>query len=336
MTRSLLLVISLACFDPKLQAQDPTMFRDIFYDRVTIDKNVIYSDNKVPSVNKKFYKADIYMPTGHCILKRPLIIWLHGGAFKFGSKNSVGTRLWSENFSRRGYVCAAINYPLYKRNPLFKAKSFYKGCYEALQHLNQAVAFFKRNADKYGIDTNIIILAGNSAGAMIALQYAYSSNSELEKLMDPSEKNPYYTIEPPRNVKAVVNFWGSIFNKEWLKNACIPIVSVHGKKDKLVPIGNKKKSMSGSYVIHKQADSLFIPNRLKIYDYHAHELHTRFHPFKASRATKRRWVEAGQFAAEFLYQELFENPVLVTNQSPLSFLKHDNQTTLEIAVRTKD
>jgi hypothetical protein len=61
-------------------------------------------------------------------------------------------------------------------------------------------------------------------------------------------------------------------------------------------------------VIHKQADVLRIPNRLKVYNGYAHELHKRFIPIGASRATKRRWLEAGQFAAEFLYDQLFRKP----------------------------
>jgi hypothetical protein len=81
---------------------------------------------------------------------------------------------------------------------------------------------------------------------------------------------------------------------------------VHGRKDGLVPYDNKQLRFYGSYAIHKKADSLHIPNRLKTYERHAHELQKRFHPIKSTSATKRRWLEAGQFAADFLYDNLFE------------------------------
>jgi acetyl esterase/lipase len=297
------------CFSPWLLGQEPTRFRDIIYDGITIDKNVSYSENIAVGMPKKFYAADIYEAIGDHSQKRPLIIWLHGGAFKFGSKNAAGTSLWCGTFSQRGYVCVAINYRLNKRNPLFKKKTFYKGCYEALEHVSKAVRFFKQNALKYRIDTNTIILAGNSAGGMIALQYVYSNCSELKKLINPAQTNFDAPDDSSSTIKAVINFWGAIFNEEWLRNARTPIVSVHGKKDKLVPIADTKKSMYGSYIIHKQADLLGIPNRIKVYDDYAHELHRRFIPVGASKATKHRWLEAGQFAADFLYDELFRKKV---------------------------
>jgi predicted esterase len=308
MVRLSLLFSMAVCFALRLTGQEPVRFRDQVYSGITIQENILYKQDISSNIDNKFYKADIYEPIGDNSQKRPLILWLHGGAFKFGSKNALGTRLWCETFSQRGYVCAAINYKLNKKSPLFKRKTFYKGCYEAFEHVNEAVAFFKQNADKYRIDTNYIIIAGNSAGGMIALQYAFSNGGDLRKLIK-GENNAEVISDQSYKVKAVVNFWGAIFNEEWLKNARTPIVSVHGKKDKLVPLGYNKRNMFGSYVIHKQADSLRIPNRLKIYDHYAHELHKRFIPIGASRATKRRWLEAGKFAADFLYDQLFRKPI---------------------------
>ena len=100
---------------------------------------------------------------------------MHGGGFKFGSKKARSTRIWSKNFAHKGYLCAAINYRLSKKNPLRNFKALVKGCYEAIEDLEQAIVFFKKNNALYRIDTNCIILAGNSAGAMIALQSIYSS-----------------------------------------------------------------------------------------------------------------------------------------------------------------
>jgi hypothetical protein len=48
-----------------------------------------------------------------------------------------------------------------------------------------------------------------------------------------------------------------------------------------------------------------MPNNLKVYQGYGHELQKHFIPFLAGRATKRRWREAGDFAAAFLYDVLF-------------------------------
>ncbi len=176
-----------------------------------------------------------------------------------------------------------------------------------MQDLHRSITYFKKNAREYRIDTNRIILAGNSAGAMIAIQYVYGDPDELRKMARQKD----FTLRPGAwqrsRISAVINFWGAIFDKDWLINADIPIVSVHGKKDRLIPFEAKRVHMYGSYIIHKQADSLNIPNRLKVYEEHAHELYRRFIPIAVGSQIKERWLEAGQFAANFLSDELFDD-----------------------------
>jgi hypothetical protein len=76
---------------------------------------------------------------------------------------------------------------------------------------------------------------------------------------------------------------------------------VHGGNDHIVRAGRKGEHFFGSLSIHAKADSLSIPNRVKIYGGYSHELQKHFNPFFTGRAAKRRWQEAGQFAADFLY-----------------------------------
>jgi hypothetical protein len=56
--------------------------------------------------------------------------------------------------------------------------------------------------------------------------------------------------------------------------------------------------------IHEKADSLHIPNDIKIYEDYAHELKKHFNPFLTGSKTKKRWGEAAGFAAGFLYSTL--------------------------------
>lgn len=283
----------------------PIRYKDYIFSKLTIRKNLSYSTAIPGGTRKKYYRFDIYRAAQDSFSKKPLIIWMHGGGFKFGSKKAKGIRLWSKSFARRGYVCVAINYRLSKKNPLRNFSALVRGCYEAVQDVTQATEFFKENEALYGIDTNRIILAGNSAGAIIALQTVYSSYTELAALIDSNDANLPSNIYNPTNVAAIINFWGALFNTNWLKNADVPIVSVHGRRDRIVPYDHKNLPVYGSFAIHQKADSLNIPNRLKTYDGYGHELQKHFIPILRSGATKRRWLEAGQFAADFLYAELF-------------------------------
>lgn len=298
LTGSLLLIALSTC----PQTRSPNRYKDEVFPDISVGKNLSY----LPDARKSVHRFDWYEPIGDTgASSRPLIIWMHGGGFKFGSKSMLSIRLWCSFFARRGYVCAAIDYKLGKKDFRFDFDDLVRNCYAAVHDTRLAIAYFKANAARLRIDTSRIILAGNSAGGMMALQTAYSSDAELLKLIgNPDSAQASHSIEPG-DIAAVVNFWGGIFQPDWLSNARVPIVSVHGRLDNIVPYDHRGFPLYGSGAIHRVADSLHIPNRLKTYDEYSHELQKRFNPVIASRMTQRRWMEAAQFAANFLYEELF-------------------------------
>jgi acetyl esterase/lipase len=289
------------CIKPAIgQAPSPTLYKDFVFEKSVVKKKSYYSNNISPQAKKKAYRFDLYQPDGDSNKLRPLIIWLHGGGFKFGSNRSRGIPTWSKTFAKRGYTCAAINYRKSKKKPLSRFADLAEGCYDAISDLQQAVSYFKANAAAYNIDTNKIILAGNSAGAIIALQAVYSNPSQLAKLSGQANFDTLSDDNNLKNIACVINFWGAVFDTSWLRNASIPIVSVHGTSDNLVPYTHTDSPLYGSLLIHKEADALGIPNKLKPYPGYRHELQKRFNPVFVSGATHRRWVEAGEFAADFL------------------------------------
>ncbi len=283
------------------QMNSPTRFKDEVFPDISVGKNLSYSPNAKVSA----HRFDWYEAIGDTAPSRPLVIWMHGGGFKFGSKSLQSIRLWSTYFAKKGYVCAAIDYRLGKKDFRFDFIGLVRNCHIAVQDTRLAIAYFKTHAARFRIDTGHIILAGNSAGGMMALQTAYSSDADLLKLIGaPDSAQASHAIDPG-DIAAVVNFWGGIFDPDWLGNARVPIVSVHGRLDNIVPYDHKGFPLYGSAAVHRVADSLAIPNRLKTYDEYSHELQRRFNPVIAGRTTKKRWLEAAQFAADFLYAELF-------------------------------
>lgn len=287
-------------------AQEKKLYKDPIFSDLAVQNNLTYSHNIPSATKKKYYQFDLYQALNDSNARRPLIIWMHGGGFKFGSKRARGIRLWSKSFARRGYLCAAINYRLSKQNPLRNFTILVKSCYEAVQDAEQAIKYFKTNHAKYKIDTNRIILAGNSAGAITALHSVYASHAELQQLINFKDSVAYPQNYNSNHIAAVINFWGALFRVEWLENTNVPIVSVHGKRDRIVPYANKTSPLSGSSIIHKKADSLHISNQLKTYDRYGHELQKHFIPILRSGATKKRWLAAGQFAADFLYAQFWK------------------------------
>jgi hypothetical protein len=87
----------------------------------------------------------------------------------------------------------------------------------------------------------------------------------------------------------------------------VPIVSALGSNDGLISPTHKSAPLYGGEDIHTTADSLHIPNKIKIFEGYSHELQKHFNPiFPVGSGTEQRWLEAGQFAADFLYNSLFK------------------------------
>jgi len=277
-------------------------YKDPVFETVTISRNIKYTTH-FPPVKNKYSLLDIYEAKDDSSTLRPLIIWMHGGGFKYGKKTSNGIPAWSKTFAQRGYVCAAINYRLSKKKPLRKFPDLVEGCMEAIQDAQSAISFFKQNSDKYRVDTNHIILAGNSAGAITALQAVYSSQYDLAKLINRQGYDSLDHSYNSQNVFAVISFWGAVLDSAWLQNSKVPVVMAHGAKDKIVLPGTKGP-VNGSKVIFRNTTAIGIPSALKLYNGFGHELQKSFNPLWAGSKTKKRWLEAGQFAADFLYENM--------------------------------
>ncbi|HEX5025354.1 MAG TPA: alpha/beta hydrolase [Agriterribacter sp.] len=281
-------------------------YKDMVFSAVSVNRNLAYK-NAADGKRSKYYLLDVYQPNGDSSSLRPLIIWIHGGGFKFGNKKSRGIPLWSKGFAQRGYVCAAVNYRLSKKNTLSDYAALVNACSDAVEDINDAVIFLKQNHKQYRIDTTKIVFAGNSAGGIIALQSVYSSALERKRLANPADSATAETTYNPAGIAAVVNLWGGLFDSTWLRNANVPIVSVHGSDDKIVPFNRTGNGgIYGSLIIHRNADSLHINNSLKIFEGFSHELQKNFNPLWVGGKTKERWREGGQFAADFLYGVIFK------------------------------
>jgi acetyl esterase/lipase len=298
-------VIVLCLFTCMVQAQSPKRYKDFVFKDVTFDKDGSYNP-QAEQKEKKSYLFDLYRPAGDNDRHRPLIIWMHGGGFEFGSKSAKGIRLWCSTFARRGYVCAGINYRLTNNFTIFHFDELLQASYYAVQDAKTAIDFFRQHASEYGIDPNKIILAGNSAGGMMALQAAYSDNSELSKLAKlDTDRTALNKPHDRAKVAAIISFWGGIYDLDWLKNAKVPIVSVLGSNDHIMPPTHSTAPLHGGEDIHQKADELGIPNILKVYDGYGHELQKHFNPFlQGGKNTEKRWLDAGQLAADFLYKTI--------------------------------
>ncbi len=112
---------------------------------------------------------DIYTPTTAIQGRSPVALYIHGGAWIVGTKESINFNRVNEainNLRASGYTIISMDYTLARPNtPPFPA---------CLEDVADALAWVVREAELRDWDTNNIGLIGESAGAHIAMMLAYA------------------------------------------------------------------------------------------------------------------------------------------------------------------
>jgi acetyl esterase/lipase len=149
---------------------------------VKIERDLAYGTHKERNTLDLYLPADDKAP-------RPLLIWIHGGAWMGGSKD--GAPQPALQLLRRGYAVASINYRLSQHAP-FPAQ---------INDCKAAVRFLRANAPKYDLDPDHFGVWGGSAGGhLVALLGTSGDVKELEG----EGSNPGVSSR----VQAVCDFFG--------------------------------------------------------------------------------------------------------------------------------
>ncbi len=119
---------------------------------------------------------DIYQPAAAGTY--PIIMQIYGGSWQTGSPSSQDW--FSRHFAERGYVVVAIDY---RHAPEWKWP-------EQVVDVRTALYWISQDAHKFGGDPSRIVLAGQSAGAQLAMRLAYQ--------------------EGPSSIRGVVNYYGPV------------------------------------------------------------------------------------------------------------------------------
>lgn len=130
---------------------------------------------------------DLYLP--EAAKAPPLIVYVHGGAWRAGSKDSMPlTGLLGE-----GYAIASVEYRLTPDAP-FPAQ---------VHDIKAAIRFLRGNQDRYPYDSCKVAIAGSSAGAhLAALVGVTNGTTELE-----GRVGPY--LDQSSEVQAIIAYFGA-------------------------------------------------------------------------------------------------------------------------------
>ncbi len=198
------------------------------------------------TANSTSLVMDVYEPIGDTATIRPLIILAHGGSFTGGDRTEGDIVTLCNNFAKRGYVTASIEYRLAPNLlSMIQYNSAVDVVMKAISDGKAAVRWFRKDAattNTYKIDPNKIFIGGNSAGAVLAVHMAYIDNlSECPAAMQPiitsngglegNSGNAGYSSA----VSAVLNLAGGVHDVSMIGTGEEPIVSFHGDQDNVVP-----------------------------------------------------------------------------------------------------
>ncbi|MGZ3884515.1 MAG: carboxylesterase family protein [Bacteroidia bacterium] len=214
---------------------------------------------------------DLYLPANRSE-QTPVIITIHGGGWAIGDKSHFKSQ-YAVDFFDQGIIVANINYRLLGKDVTYKSM---------LEDIGMAVKFLKTNSEKYGIDQPQISLVGYSAGAHIAMLYAYNDDPENNIRSVLSHWGPT-NINDPYFKKIVDSAWVSpdrlpallgenfVLNSKAAKDCSpvyhiknVPTLLIHGTKDETVPVEQ-------SIALNDSLKAKGIPHFLLLLPGHKHE-----------------------------------------------------------------
>ena len=326
---------------------DSIRYLDEVFENVTITEDVVYGN--APDLPFIFLfewntydidlDMDIYEPEGDTETQRPVIIFIHTGAFFSGHNELDDVIALSIAAAKRGYVAVSINYRLGLN--ILSTYSGERAVHRGVQDASAAVRYLKEFAGEYNIDANNIFVWGTSAGSFIGLHLAFSEDDERPESTyggggDPDlgcidcEGNSYDHDSRP---KALVSCWGAIWVLDWIDpENDVPSILFHGTADPIVPYNSGfpftfnilLPIVYGSNLIQGRLSELGIDN-----EFHSEEgqLHEYWGTFNGNwfDGPNEYFEQIQSDAFLFLYNQLYSVEVPIDHEViPTSFAFHQN------------
>ena len=201
---------------------------------------------------------DIYRPVSPSVEPLPVIVWFHGGAWKMGNRKAI--ELIAAEQLARGFALVSVSYSFsdFAQWPV--------QCHEA----KAAIRYLRANADALGLDSDMLIAAGMSAGAHMACILGVSADHEQlnGQLGDYPEQSNHVqgvlALYPPTDFLAVPEDFDGLLDYyaedspvtallgesiatapqksdlasplKLLQDSCPPTFLLHGDADPIVPV----------------------------------------------------------------------------------------------------
>lgn len=216
----------------------------------------VHADLVYATASSTELKLDVYQPRA-AAARAPVVVYFHGGGWVEGRRQSASLLLLP--FLAQGWAVVNADYRLARVAP----------APAAAEDARCVLHWVQRNAERYGFDRGAIVLAGDSAGAHLALLAAMlPPDSAFDQTCPaPDEMRWNGRPRPQPRVAAVVNWFGvtdvgallegperrnfalewfgaapervrlagQLSPLRWVGPATPPVISIHGDQDPVVP-----------------------------------------------------------------------------------------------------
>ena len=166
--------------------------------------------------------------------EKPTIVFLFGGGFIQGTRDDESYLPWFKAMTEDGYRIISIDYRLGLKGSdkvgVAQVGALDKAIHMGVEDLYSATNFLNDNAAELGINPSNIVIAGSSAGAIIAMQAEYEICNGTS-----------WTSVLPEGFRyaGVMSFSGAILSREgkvdYRLHSPAPTLMLHGTADELVP-----------------------------------------------------------------------------------------------------
>ncbi len=203
-------------------------------------KNIHYCNSNNPSQT-----LDLYRPKGKEGDVLPLLVYIHGGGWRSGSKNNKIISTYAPFFIKHGIAVASVDYRLSSPNP-YPDQNNDVAC--ALTYLSEHADRLKINADKS-------IFFGESAGGQLAAFAALNIPYKNYDYEAPIGVIDFYgvsdfskIVEGARPDFNARRYLGSKYNQvvtpasptTYVTKKAPQFLFIHGVEDRIVPISQSK------------------------------------------------------------------------------------------------
>lgn len=187
---------------------------------------------------------DIYEPAGETVYTparkdsvvtsyaKPTVVFVFGGGFVMGSRDSESYKPWFRLLSESGYRVVSIDYRLgLKGKKLHIPKDrgvFLDAVDAAVEDLFSATGYIIEHAEELGIDPDNMVAMGSSAGALTVLSADWYLSNRYPLAQALPEGFRY---------KGIFSFSGAIISDRGTpsyKNGPAPTLLLHGTSDNIV------------------------------------------------------------------------------------------------------